>query len=237
MIFDYALASLGLLAATIISLEMFARKVWKTRWNERGFSDSWDSPEEAFMRASLAVIFGLTAGLAFNSMFAVLAFTSLTWLSALVISTDLRDMKIPSEPVWTVTAIAAASAIGEFLWSGQINANPHALLDMVIAQAVVLGVLILAVIVTVGGIGSGDVRLIVALTMMTAWTGAGSALLALTIASIGFLITRKVLSIPAPEIAGEGEPVPFAPAIASGYGLAFVLVTIVGLITPVAALI
>lgn len=172
----------------------------------------------------------MVAGIAFESFYAFTAFASLAWLSALAVSTDLADMKIPSEPVWTVLWVALLAASAENVIQGQITGRANALTDMIIAEAVVLGVMLFTVIITVGGIGSGDVRLVGALTLSTAWLGAGAILPALALAACGYLATRRILRIPLGPSAGSGSPVPFAPGLVFGYSAVAIAVASISLL-------
>jgi Flp pilus assembly protein protease CpaA len=205
-------------------LESLSRRVWASKWIGRGFSKNWSQEKATSVRFAAGVMAAMVAGVAFDSLYACAAFAALAWLASLAIATDLTDMKIPSEPVWVVSAIALVAALSENILNGNILGNPNAMIDMLIAEAVVLGVMLLTVLASSGGIGSGDVRLVAALTISTAWVGAGAILPALALASVGFLATRYALRIPLGPTGVPKQPVPFAPGLIAGYAIvAFVI--------------
>lgn len=216
--------------------EGIARRFWGPLWDNRGYSRAWNRARQTTVRVAATIFAGVLAGLVLDSPFAMTAFTALTWMSALAVSTDLEDRKIPSEPVWVALWVALLAISTELALTGAVNGNPLALQDWLIAEAIVLFAMLLTVVITVGGIGSGDVRLVAALTTMTAWTGAGAVLPALVIAALGYLVTRRALKIPLGETAGEGMPVPFAPGLVAGYGVIAVFFLFSTILTPVTLL-
>lgn len=224
-----ALQAALVIAGVLGVLETLARNVWSSKWANRGFSNNWLYEKATSIRLAAGVVTAMIAGVAFDSLYACAAFASLAWLASLAVSTDLADMKIPSEPVWLVFAIAAAAAASENLLNGNILGNPNAMTDMLLAEAVVMAVMLITVIASSGGIGSGDVRLVAALTVSTAWAGPGAILPALSLASIGFLVTRRALKIPLGSTGASKSPVPFAPGLIAGYTIVVLTVAFVSL--------
>lgn len=229
-IIDALLAAL-LLAGLLGLLESLSRRFWATRWTARGFSSQWLTRKHTTIRVAASITSALIAGISFDSVYAFTGFAALAWLAALSISTDLADMKIPSEPVWTVLWIALLAASAENALQGNIAGRATALTDMVIAEAVVLGIMLLTALVTRGGIGSGDVRLVAALTISTAWLGAGAIMPALALAAGGYLATRRILQIPLGTSSDEGQPVPFAPGLVAGYATVAATVAFISLLS------
>lgn len=214
-----ALLMFLLLAGTVSLLETVAIRFWAPLWLKRGYTQGWMTTKSRTLRLVAAVFTGLAFGAGLASPYATISFGALTWLAALTISTDLSDQKIPSEPVWSVLWISLLSIATELALTGGVEGASGALFNLVAAESIVLFVMLLIVIVTVGGIGSGDVRLVAALTTTAAWTGAGSILPAMAIAAVGYLITRKVLRTPLGPSAGDSPPVPFAPGLIAGFGI------------------
>lgn len=228
---DVALALL-LMAGVVCFLESASRRFWASRWAKRGYSNLWSQTRPTSIRVAATAVASTVAGVAYGSLSAVVVFGALAWLSSLAISTDLTDEKIPSEPIWVVIWVSVFAIACELAVTGAVNGNPNALFDLIIAEAAVLGVMLFTVVITVGGIGSGDVRLVAALTMTTAWLGAGAVFPAMLIASVGYVLTRKALKIPLGPAAGDGEPVPFAPGLVAGFATTAALIIFSTLLTP-----
>lgn len=215
-----ALLAALLLVGLLGMLESVSRRFWAPMWVKRGFSSQWAHHKVTTVRIAASVTAALLAGISFDSIYAFTAFAALAWAASLAISTDLADMKIPSEPLWTVLWVALLAASAETVAEGNIAGNINGLTDMFIAEAVVLGTVFAAVLLSVGGIGSGDVRLLAALTVSTAWLGAGASIPALALAAVGYLVTRQALLRPASATGKSGrQSIPFAPGIVAGYAL------------------
>lgn len=199
-------------AAVTAFFELAVHRRWQKQWIQRGFTASAFTgrlPTAARWAAAISVG---TAAAAVGSLPASAAAAAGAWFCALALSTDLVDVKIPKEPTWFVAGTGLAAAAFSSSWVPLILAGTTLVLILLL-----LG---LTALLTKGGLGSGDVRLMVSLTPLSAWFGVTTFLWALLIACalqlpLRFFVFKKQY----PGRTGY----PFAPALVAGLTIAIVL--------------
>lgn len=195
-----------LIALTVTALEGATRLRWIPRWAERGFTtDKLSSWVHTGFRAGTALVATVTVLLLAGAPAAAFAAGTMAWLCVLAIVTDLTDVKIPREPAWAVLLISFAAAVSTFSWTVIVFAA--------VAFALFAGLLTLTALLSRGGLGSGDVRLMLAMTPLAGWLGISTLLWALLAACvIQFPLRFFIYKQHYPDRTGY----PFAPALVLG---------------------
>lgn len=188
-----------------VAMEVLHRWLWASRWETRGIT----TPRWNWYVRGVATV-GFPAVLYANSellppptVATVLFFAVVGWVGAVSAGTDIAVTKIPKEPSWTVFAVGVAS----------LAVNVARGTDMVavwvfLASLAVTGtVLLFVAAVTKGSLGSGDVRLMVALTPLSAYAGFAVILLTVGVGCVLQLVAWKTV------YRHKGKTRPFGPSL------------------------
>jgi len=195
-------------------LEYVMRRWWVKRWEVRGFTTvRVVSRTPTLIRTSLAVFAGTTAWW-YQISQAGIAVALLVWLAAISWQTDLADHKIPKEPCWIVFVINTILGFSVFVTAGAASAATS-----LIVTIIIVGILVL---VTRGGLGSGDARMLISFTTLAWWSGYTPSLLGLILASLLQAVFRFTVFR---NRAQKGGGYPFAPALILGLVVAVILFT------------
>jgi leader peptidase (prepilin peptidase) / N-methyltransferase len=200
---------LGLI--TVIMLETLMERRWQPLWAARGYITDLSTRAAILPRTAAPIAMGLAASFYYDSIAVILAAAAATWLSALAITTDLVQMRIPREPCWAVLGLGVVAVL--------VNGDVWGITSAAITFVVLAAAMLTTALISRGGLGSGDIRLVLALTPLAAWVGAGTFLWALLIAAAVQIPGRVLLRRWG---IGEGKAVPFAPALVAGVLLASV---------------
>lgn len=180
----------------------FSRRYWRDEWRRRDIhlTPSWGC-EYVFASGYVAVAAVLA------DWQAAVSLGVLAWMLAFAARADILIGKIPKEPMWAAGIVAAAVS---FPYS-----NLVAFLALTVTVAVIVALLVL---ITRGGLGSSDARLILAATPAAFTTGYAASIMALGVAAVTQIALRLVKAVPT---VGAGHA--FAPALAIGLLLTWLL--------------
>lgn len=186
-------------------------RYWGKRWSERDYDVlNLHTSRRVYSRVVLSLC-AIFAGFYYDSWAAAAAFPAIVWLAVLASQTDLRQRKIPKEPCWTVFLLTTLLGAATF--------TPASAASAVTALGIILFILGILILLVRGGIGSGDARLLIALTSAAWWTGYSPFLIGLLLASILQVVLRYTFY----RGRYEGKGYPFAPALVLGLLLAVVI--------------
>lgn len=158
-------------------LEGLLGTVWRVRWTKRGYSvDSLLSFPATALRLVIPTILAALVEWYYGSWVMSAAVGLLAWLGGLASVTDLKDYKIPSEPCWII--------FGATTLLGLVTFTPAAFASALTAFLATIVIVFLLVVITRGGLGSGDARLFVAFSSMAWWFGFTPVLIGMLLASI-----------------------------------------------------
>ena len=197
------LISVGLASVAVLFLEVLRLKVWQPRWALRELSFS-TSVRWLAIRAILAVLIAVGISMWWGEPFAAVTLGSVSWLGLVATETDLIGRRIPREPCWTVLVfgIVGGALSGSIAGAG----------SFIFAFIAIGFILFLLALITKGGLGSGDVRLFLAMSTLAWWIGAVPMISGLLIASIVQAVIRVVLML-----SKRGSKyMPFGPALSLG---------------------
>lgn len=186
-----------------LSLETIYLKRWKLEWEKRNIF-VFSQKSGTYLRVLGSLITGFAMVFLSQYAFIAVAFSALTWLSLLTIETDLRSNKIPKEPCWVVFGIGTAA--------GVLSYSLYGLISAVISFLILGGIFLLLALLTKGGLGSGDLRLVLAFTPLAWWLGVLPLLYGLFFASILQLFIRLILL----TVGRHKNRLPFGPALVIG---------------------
>jgi prepilin signal peptidase PulO-like enzyme (type II secretory pathway) len=195
--------ALALTAIAITALELQVTHRWRARWKDRGIHGPINTRPWTAARLSLPIAAAVTAAAIFDSPWAGLAAATTTWLALLASCLDLACCRIPREPCWTILGVGAAAVVLD----GSLARLASFILSFIIVAVATTAVALL----TRGQLGSGDVRLLLAFTPITAWAGTFSVFIAVVIAALLQLPLRAWLRR---RHSFNGPGFPFAPALA-----------------------
>jgi leader peptidase (prepilin peptidase)/N-methyltransferase len=188
-------------------LEIISAKFWEPRWAERNIAycnKSW----YRWTRIVFSGMFGLLFSLLYGMPLTGVAFVGFAWLVLTVIDTDLKSKKIPREPCWIVFFLSTIVAL---LTIYSIENAVYGIGSLIIFG----GAFFAVAMITRGGLGSGDVRLIVALSPMGWWFGFYPIILGLGVAFVVQLTAHIILFFVKRE-KGKKRYLPFGPALGVG---------------------
>lgn len=208
----FLIAGLLSLSGLIYLLEHRLEKSWKNKWANRDITLAIRLTFP-LTRVAPALITGVAAGIywgdginSWNSFLPVVSVGAMMWLAVLAVQTDLGSHKIPKEACWTIFGIATLFGVLTFSKAGAASAFA--------GFGFIFFVTVLAALLTKGALGSGDVRLLLALTPISWWAGLVTPLMGVLIASLLQLLYRV--------FARRRGGLPFAPALIAGLILAVV---------------
>lgn len=185
------------------SLEAVSRTWWEPRWPERNIAIT-TTARGRIARIVVGVLLGVTLAIVWQSLSMAVAGAAVGWLAALVVDTDLRSRKIPREPCWLVFAVATTAGFATGSEAGAVSAA--------LAFIIVGVVTFTLAMATKGRLGSGDVRLFLALSAFAWWTGLIGVLLGVALAAVVQVAVRGWFAVRRrPCVA-----LPFGPAIVAG---------------------
>lgn len=194
-------------------LEMLVWFRWKKPWVSRDIT-AYPSSFSPYLRVLFGVLAGFGFGYALGSVAAAVAGSAIAWLSVLAIETDLANHKIPKEPCWVVFFTGTLAGITGYTMYAAIIAG---------IALIALGLIPLVLaILTKGGLGSGDVRYLVAVTPLAWWIGVTPLLVAVIVGCIIQIIIRTALVLRKKNV----SQLPFGPALATGVILCVSVTTI-----------
>lgn len=184
-------------------LELVTRFFWTVKWQEREITLS---PRVSYsvLRVAGGSILGTVFALLSGMPESVFIFSAVGWLVILVTETDLRTLKIPREPCWVVFFIGTVLGLSTWTLAGAASAG--------LALIALGGTAFLIALVSKGGLGSGDVRFLVALSPLAWWVGATPLLVGVLIGCILQIILRIALKVTRRNI----QYLPFGPALGVG---------------------
>lgn len=185
-------------------LEFVPLPRWKARWQKREIIADWHSVYWRRLRLSTSTLLAVAFAWRFQSWPAAIAAASIVWVYLLSMQSDLKCRKIPREPCWYALILGAGFAG----LSGK-----YAFLSFLVTLFAVAIVLVLVVLISMGRLGSGDVRLALAFTPLSAWVGMGPVLIGFILASPIQLILRLLFGKKW-KVLGSGMP--FGPALGAG---------------------
>jgi prepilin signal peptidase PulO-like enzyme (type II secretory pathway) len=210
-------ASMGILTlllssagALLMSLLVFAcRKSWELR----GIQSVTSLPSTVAAVALAGTAMGGVAGLATTSAIVGLSAGIAGALIALIILTDLGSMKIPKEPCWISAGIGLGITL-TYPMSGFTRL-------VIIASSLIAWALLAGVVLVSGGLGMGDVRFVLAVSLLTTWwAGPLTGVVIVFVGSMIQLAARALFSHKKPswlKIDPEHpKMLPFGPALALG---------------------
>lgn len=198
-------------AATAIAVAFavtFAAPAWLRRWAGRGTFLPAPSHREITVEALFAAAVGVLAGLYLGSPAAAATFAAAGWLFAFATRADLLTSRIPREPCWAVFIVTAIASASDWSMARLAAAG--------VAVALVLFVTGLAALLSRGGLGSGDIRFLVAVSPLVYWVGISPLLVGLLVAA-----ALQVAGKAAGLLHRGPHGYPFAPALSLGLLLTF----------------
>lgn len=201
---------MGLAAAgvTLILTRAFSSTTWLTRWSQRGIYLRPQDARGAASEVAFGTLVGLVAGLVVNSVAAAAAAAATAWLMAFATRSDLLTMRIPREPCWAIFMILIVLAA--------FDPAPGRAVAAVLGVGLIVAVALVTAVISRGGLGSGDVRFLLAIAPATYWFGVTPVLLGLLLAA-GTQIAARMFGLIRPI----EKAYPFAPALSLGFLLAF----------------
>lgn len=191
-------------------LELSTSIYFSPRWALRGITIFNTGDKVAVLiRIAFCSIVGSLFGLWYQDIYAGIAFTSMAWLSIIAIFTDLKHCRIPSGACWASFGITFLMILSTLFFDG----NEVAVISAIVALLSVMLSGGLLAFITKGKFGSGDVRLMFALSLLAAWSGYVAILIGLILASLIQLPLRIILR---KYVKFDGTGLPFAPALIAG---------------------
>ena len=202
---------------TVGVLERAARDRWAPRWSQRGFTvTALMSTRTQNFRVLFAAASGTAAAWWYNTWTAAVGITALAWLAAVAVATDLVDRKIPREPCWVALGVASGA--------GALHATSYAAWSALVGLVLTVTIVGLLLLLSRGALGSGDARLLLALSSIAWWAGYTPILVGLLCAALAQVVLRFTAYRTHASAHGSKPPgYPFGPAIAAGYFIAVVL--------------
>lgn len=192
-------------------LEIVTRFFWIPRWKNRKIEGLSLSLLATGIRIAIPSILGLTVFLLLNNIFLAVSSASSLWLIIVVLYTDVISMKIPKEPCWAVFLINLSMVLA--------YSSIPVIASAIVAFLLVGFVLIVTALISRGGLGSGDLRLMLALSLLGGWFGYTFIMFGLIIGSVMQIPVRIILKKRNPD----RDKFPFAPSLVAGFliGLIF----------------
>lgn len=192
-------------------LEFITILYFSPRWSLRAI-ELFDTKNKAkiLTRIALYSMVGSLFGFWYKDILAGISFTAITWLAIIAVFTDFKYCRIPIGACWTSLGITFLMVIFALF----LDNNKTALISAIVALISVLLSGGLLALLTKGKFGSGDVRLMLALSVLAAWSGYVALLIGLILASIIQLPLRIALRKYGKST--EEGLLPFAPALIIG---------------------
>lgn len=195
----------GLPILAVLGLEVVTRFFWISKWEQREIKGVNFSLLQTLLRVGLPALLGLTGFLFWDSIFLSVSIAVSLWLVIIALYTDIVSMKIPKEACWFVFIINFIMLL--------FNASLPVLASAGVSFGLVGFVLLITAVISKGGLGSGDLRLMLALSLIGGWFGYTPIMFGLIIGSVVQIPVRIVLKKYNPE----RETFPFAPSLIAGF--------------------
>lgn len=206
-----ALLSLALALGVALLLEGLVHFRWRVAWAQREIF-GWTSPVAVPLRLATTMVGSILIALYWELPWASGSVAAALWIGLLASETDLRSRKIPREPCWAALAVGFAAGFAAYSVAAVASfVGAFALLGFIL--------LLLAVVGRGRSLGSGDVRLVLAMTPVALWIGAMPMLWALLFASLLQILVRIALAL----ARRGGKFMPFGPSLFLGVVITLVL--------------
>lgn len=196
----------------VLALEIVTRFSWAYKWQERKIEGISFSFFQTTLRVVFPTLLGILCFLFIGNPFLAVSSAVSSWLIIVVLYTDIISMKIPREACWVVFFIN----VGMLLFNYSIVLFASAIVSFVL----VAFVLIVTAIISKGGLGSGDLRLMLALSLLGGWFGYTFIMFGLIIGSVMQIPVRLVLKKQKPS----KKTFPFAPSLIAGFLLSLIFI-------------
>lgn len=191
----------------LLALETLRARVFTKRWQNRGIETRDSSRVRNIFYILIVLFYGTIFYNYYDDYFAGLAFLGMAWLFSIVITSDLKSRKIPSGACWLIFYINLSLIIIQTIIEGNTASLGSALVCL-ISVSLTSGLL---AIFSKGKFGSGDMRLLIAISLLSFWSGYVSVLVGIIFGSIIQVPMRALLRN---KYSDEG--IPFAPALIIG---------------------
>lgn len=199
--------------AGALLLEVLMRSRWLSRWQLRGIDGPLLGKPAIMARTASVVLASALGAVLADGVGASVTAAATAWLGSVAAVTDLGSRKIPKEACWSALGLSMLGAAASLNWYG--------LLAILISAAfLTLCFGLTALISRKAALGSGDYRLMLAFTPISAWTGISTVWWALLIAAGLQMIARPLLRS---KMNYSGEGLPFGPALIVGTAIAAVI--------------
>lgn len=207
------LLSLALGALTSVVLDLRLARTWRRGWVKRGIEGPLNTRTNTVLRLSVPAVVSALFALAYSpSLVGEIYVAAAVWMGIVFTTTDLASCKIPKEPAWVVFFLGLGAVLFEGNLAGAVSA----------AVAVILVGLVsmLTVLLTRGGLGSGDVRMLLALSPFAVWVGFWPVLTSILVGSL-LQIPLRIALRRWGNYTGPG--LPFGPALLLGLLLSIII--------------
>lgn len=213
---------------TVIFLEYLLNTWIKRKLVEKKYNiDKIFSKKNKIIRIFIPIILSLTFTFFVNDIRLWeygSSLSALVWLMLLASCTDITDLRIPKEACWLTISVIVFYGLtfylSGFLFPPHHTASLFSFLAAIITTTIIT--LFLALI-TRGGFGSGDVRLILAFSTLGWWTGYSTILVGLILASLIQTIIMFIVWYKNRMKKKTKTILPFAPALSIGFLLSIAL--------------
>jgi hypothetical protein len=193
-------------AATSVVLDLRLAWRWRRAWVQRGIEGPLNTRLNTALRLALPAAIAPLFTLVYSANALGTAYVAAAvWMGVVFTTTDLASCKIPREPAWVTLALGAIAVACAGNLAGALSAG--------VALVLVGLVSIVTVLLTRGGLGSGDVRMLLALTPLAVWVGFWPVLASILFGSLLQIPLRFALKRWG-NYSGPG--LPFGPALLLG---------------------
>lgn len=198
------------IAITVLLLEVLFQKVWHKRWSERKILGAKTDVFSTVFRTLFSLGVGISSIYVFGNVPLSVSIAASVWLCLITIATDITSKKIPKEACWTVAAVNFTAII--------IDYSPARIASAVVAFLIVGFAFILTAFISKGGLGSGDLRLLLAFSILAGWFGFTSILAGIIIGSLIQIPVRMLIKFKNPK----SKTFPFGPSLMVGLFLGII---------------
>ena len=187
-----------------ISLELTAKFYWASRWQQRSIYGFTNTFPNVLIRGLFVVGVGVASYTVLGDVSLSSALASSTWLILVSLATDITSMKIAKEPCWIVAGLNALFLLTDY--------SLFRMLSAATAFLIIGFALIVTALLSKGGLGSGDLRLMLALSLLGGWFGFTAILVGLMFGSLIQIPVRMVMKSRNKTL----KAFPFAPSLIVG---------------------
>jgi leader peptidase (prepilin peptidase)/N-methyltransferase len=198
--------------------EFVMLKRWVPRWRERHIVLSEHPLLGRTARLVVSIILGSVTAVGYANLWAAPAFAVAAWTALLSIGTDLTTTRIPREASWFTLLVA----LGSLAVSTAVTGSYAGAASAGLALAGLTFMMVLTAFLTAGGLGSGDVRLVIALAPLAGWVGYSALLIGVGLGCVVQILLRPFIKVRHDEN-GKKIGYPFAPALMVGLLIAIAI--------------